>query len=187
MTDPKKIIVLDRDGVINRDSSEYIKTPDEWLPIPGSLEAIAKLVDHGFRIFIATNQSGIGRGLFNEATYKTIEQRMIECIESAGGHVEGVFYCPHGPEAQCDCRKPMGGLLLQIEEATGQKLAGCFLVGDSLRDLQAAETVAAQGILVLTGNGRKTLAGLDADHGVPVFDDLSGAVEWVIEPGRQAK
>jgi len=177
MNSENKIIVLDRDGVINIDSPDYIKTPEEWNPLPGSIEAIAKLTGSGYRIFIATNQSGIGRGLYTEATYREIEQKMLAMIEDGGGKIEGIFYCPHTPDDRCACRKPQPGLLYEIEKAIQRSLENVVFVGDSRRDLDAAETVGAKGVLVLTGNGRKTLEGLDEDHGFDVYDDLLGVTE----------
>lgn len=166
-----RIIVLDRDGVINADSPDYIKTPDEWIALPGSPEAIALLSNAGYRVYVATNQSGIGRGLYTDETYQAINRKMLETIESAGGNIEAVVYCPHSPEDGCECRKPKDGLMRQIESMTGEKLTGAIVVGDSARDLKAAESVGAQRFLVLTGNGRKTAEETN-DSEVRVFDDL---------------
>lgn len=177
-----KLVVLDRDGVINEDSDAFIKNPGEWIPIPGSLEAIARLNFHGFRVVVATNQSGIARGLFSVEDLNAIHARMRREIDRVGGQVDGVLFCPHGPADGCDCRKPLPGLFRQIEERLGMPLQGVFAVGDSRRDLQAAEAVGALPILVRTGKGTRTLA---ADPGlcerIPCFPDLAAAVQYIID------
>ncbi|MES9939711.1 MAG: D-glycero-beta-D-manno-heptose 1,7-bisphosphate 7-phosphatase [Candidatus Thiodiazotropha sp. 6PLUC2] len=168
-----KLIILDRDGVINKDSDSYIKHPDEWHPIEGSLEAIARLSRAGYRIFVATNQSGLARGLFNIEALNAIHRKMFDAVQQVGGHIEGILFCPHGPDDNCSCRKPNPGLFKAIEERTHTVLENIPVVGDSLRDLQAAVEVKAQPILVRSGNGEKTLtqlSGLLAD--IPVYDDL---------------
>lgn len=174
-----KIIVLDRDGVINEDSADYIKSPEEWLPVPGSLEAIATLNSLGYSVAVATNQSGLGRGLFDDITLANIHHKMCSMVEDSGGFIEGVFYCPHLPDAGCDCRKPKTGLLSRIEEELHNKLAGCYFVGDSLKDLQAAMAFSMHPVLVRTGKGRVTESRLDELAGVPVpvFDNLAQFVE----------
>ena len=151
-----KLVILDRDGVINHDSDEYIKSPDEWKPIPGSLEAIARLTQAGYRVVVATNQSGIGRGLFDMATLNAIHDKMHRAVGQAGGRIDAVFFCPHAQDANCDCRKPKPGMLRRSPSASTSSLKGVPCVGDSLRDLQAAAAVGAQPILVLTGKGKKT-------------------------------
>ncbi len=172
-----KLIILDRDGVINQDSDHYIKSPDEWKPIPGSLEAIARLNQAGYRVVIATNQSGVGRGLFDMAMLNAIHARMHKAVASVGGRIDAVFYCPHAADTHCACRKPHSGMFLEIAERFEISLGGVPAVGDSLRDLQAAAAVGASPILVLTGKGRNTLeAGLDLE-GVRVFADLAEAVD----------
>ena len=178
-TNHDKIVVLDRDGVINQDSPDYIKSPDEWLPIPRSIEAIARLHQAGYDVVVATNQSGLARGYFDEFTLAQIHEKLAMTVEEAGGLVSGIFYCPHGPEDGCTCRKPGVGLLQQIEAELSVDLAGHSFVGDSLRDLQCANEFAMQPVLVLSGNGNKTRAQL-ADHGLidtPVFTDLLAAVQ----------
>ncbi len=179
--DAPRVIVLDRDGVINRDSDAYIKSPDEWQPLPGSLEAIARLSDAGYTIAVATNQSGLARGLFSKDTLAAIHDKMYALAAEAGGHIDVLRYCPHGPDDGCDCRKPASGLFHQLEAALGQRLDGVPAIGDSLRDLEAAAAVNAKPILVRTGKGEKTEAGLpDWLASTPVFDDLSSAVDAVL-------
>lgn len=157
MLNKKPFIILDRDGVINYDSDNYIRTPDEWLPIPGSLEAIALLHQAGYRIVVATNQSGVARGLYDEKTLEAIHEKMHRAVIHQGGKIEKIFYCPHAPQDACDCRKPKPGLLKQIEKHFDISLNNVPYVGDSLRDLQAAQTVSAKPILVRTGYGETTL------------------------------
>ena len=174
-----KIIVLDRDGVINEDSDEYIKTPEEWLPVPGSMEALATLKERGIHVAVATNQSGLGRQLFDEIALANIHHKMCSMAEDHGGFIDGVFYCPHLPDAGCRCRKPATGLLEQIETELGVELAGSFFIGDSLKDLKAALAFDMRPVLVRTGKGRLTEARLDELNGVsvPVFDSLADFVE----------
>lgn len=175
-----KILVLDRDGVINADSPEYIKSPEEWHPLPGSIEAIARASKAGFTIAVASNQSGVGRGLFDLDTLSAIHDTMIEAIEAAGGRIDLIVFCPHHPDDNCECRKPKAGLLRRIESELGTSLAGQWVIGDSARDLAAARSVDATPVLVRTGNGRKTESGL-ADLNVQVFDDLAAAVDALLE------
>lgn len=175
-----RLVILDRDGVINEDSDAYIKSPDEWIPIPGSLEAIARLNRADYRVIVATNQSGIARGLFTLDTLNRIHEKMNRALADIGASLDAVFYCPHGPEDQCACRKPLPGLLHDIERRLNVSLQGVPAIGDSMRDLQAAVTVGAAPILVLTGKGRRTLAKLDILAGVPVFEDLAAAVDALL-------
>ena len=170
-----KLIVLDRDGVINYDSEQFIKSPDEWRPIPGSLEAIARLNHAGFRVVVATNQSGLGRGLFDMATLIAIHEKMYKALAQVGGRIDAVFYCPHTADSDCDCRKPKPGMLTEIGQRFGVDLTGIPCVGDGLRDLQAAEAVGAQPILVLSGKGEKTLRGGDFPKKTVIFPDLAFA------------
>jgi D-glycero-D-manno-heptose 1,7-bisphosphate phosphatase len=175
-----KLVVLDRDGVINFDSTEYIKRPEEWRPIPGSMEAIARLHRHGFRVFVVTNQSGVGRGLFTLATLERIHDRMRAAVTAAGGAIEGIYFCPHEPTAGCDCRKPGIGLLRRLEQERSLSLAGAPLVGDKWSDLVAARAVGARPILVLTGAGQSTLAA----HGQDIeecYADLANAVAGITD------
>jgi len=172
-----KLIILDRDGVINRDSELYIKSPEEWIPLPGSLEAIARLNQWGFRVVVSTNQSGIGRGLFDMDTLNAIHDKMIKAVVAAGGAIDAIFFCPHTNADNCACRKPKPGMLQEIAARYNVSLAGVPVVGDSLRDLEAAVAVGAQPILVLTGKGRKT----EKDAALPshtlIFPDLATAAQ----------
>jgi len=176
-----KLIILDRDGVINHDSASYIKSPDEWKPIPGSLEAIALLNQAGYRVLVATNQSGIGRGLFEMATLNEIHNKMHRALGLVGGRVDGIFYCPHTQDADCSCRKPKPGLLEEISRRFGVSLDGIPVIGDALRDLQAAAAVGAQPILVLTGKGKKTRKDGDLPENTITHDDLAAAVHSLLQ------
>ena len=182
---PPKVIVLDRDGVINQDSPDYIKTPDEWHALPGSLEAIARLYQAGYLLTIATNQSGVGRGLFTLDTLWQIHQKMLAQIAAAGGYVEKIFWCPHSPEDNCYCRKPKPGLLLQVAEVFACGFKNMIVIGDSARDIEAANAVGAHALLVRTGNGVKTEAEL-ADNLPPVFDDLGALTDALLAGEVQA-
>ena len=170
-----KLIILDRDGVINYDSDQYIRSPEEWRPIPGSLEAIARLNHAGFRVVVATNQSGLGRGLFDTATMVAIHDKLHKALSQIGGRIDAVFFCPHTAESDCDCRKPKPGMLTEIGGRFGVDLTGVPCIGDSLRDLQAAEAVGAQPILVLTGKGEKTLREGKFPKNTVIFPDLAFA------------
>jgi len=175
-----KLIVLDRDGVINYDSTEFIKSPDEWRPIPGSLEAIARLNHAGFRVVVATNQSGIGRGLFDMATLNEIHLKMHRALAMAGGRIDALFYCPHTADAQCECRKPRTAMLKDIGVRFGVDMTGVPCIGDSLRDLMAADAVGAQPMLVLTGKGEKTLREGNFPKNTIIFPDLAFAVSALL-------
>lgn len=175
------VLVLDRDGVVNADSPDYIKHPDEWLPIPGSVEAIARASADGYTIAIATNQSGVGRGYFDLDMLSAINDKMIEAVEAAGGRIDVIAFCPHKPDEGCDCRKPKAGLLQRIESELGTPLAGQWMVGDSMKDINAARSMSMQPVLVRTGNGTRTEGELaDADD-VLVFDSLAAAVDNLLE------
>jgi len=176
-----KLVILDRDGVINFDSDAYIKRPEEWKPIPGSLEAIALLTQAGYHVAVATNQAGVGRGLFEMATLNAIHDKMHRAVGLAGGRIDAVFYCPHAQEADCSCRKPKPGLLEEIGRRFGASLAGVPSIGDSLRDLQAAAAVGAQPILVLTGKGTKTRRDGGLPSGTVAHPDLAAAVKSIIK------
>ena len=175
-----KLIILDRDGVINIDSDQFIKSPDEWKPIPGSLEAIARLTREGWRVVVATNQSGLARGLFEMATLNAIHAKMHKAVGQMGGRIEAVFYCPHAAEMSCECRKPKSGLFNEIATRYGRDLQGVPSVGDSLRDLEAAASVGARPVLVKTGKGMKMLAAGGLPKDTLVFADLSEAVEHLL-------
>ena len=175
-----KLIVLDRDGVINQDSAAYIKSPGEWRPIAGSLNAISRLNQAGFHVIVATNQSGIGRGLFDMVMLNAIHDKMHKALAQAGARVDAIFYCPHAGDDNCHCRKPKPGMLEDIGHRLNTSLSGVPVIGDSLRDLQAAAATQALPMLVLTGKGRKTqrAGGLPPD--TRVFADLAAAVDALV-------
>jgi len=175
------LVILDRDGVINEDSDAYIKSPDEWIAIRGSLEAIARLNQAGIRVVVATNQSGIGRGMFSLETLNAMHAKLQASLARVGGHVDGIFFCPHAPDDGCACRKPKPGLLLEIAERFSQSLHGVPFIGDSPSDLAAARAVGAEPILVRTGKGERTLGKSIDLTGVRVFDDLDAAVTMMLK------
>ncbi len=175
-----KLVILDRDGVINHDSKQFIKSPAEWRPIPGSIDAIAKLSQAGYRVIIATNQSGIGRGLFDMDTLNAIHEKMHRAVQQAGGRIDAIFYCPHPIEDDCKCRKPKTGMFERIAGCFNVDLIGTPSVGDSLRDLQAAAAVGARPLLVLTGKGTQTQAEGGLPEGTQVFPDLATAAEEIL-------
>ncbi len=168
-----KLVILDRDGTINHDSDQYIKSPAEWKPIPGSLEAIARLTQGGWRCVVATNQSGIARGLFDMQTLNAIHAEMHRGVSQAGGRIDAIFFCPHAADSGCACRKPRPGLLLEIGERLNVELAGVPMIGDSLRDLEAAAGVGARPWLVLTGKGARTRQAGGLPAGTEVAADLA--------------
>ncbi len=168
-----KLIILDRDGTINHDSDQYIKSPAEWKPLPGSLEAIARLTQGGWRCVVATNQSGIARGLFDMATLNAIHAEMHRAVVQAGGRIDAIFFCPHAADDRCECRKPKPGLLREIAVRLEVELAGVPMVGDALRDMQAAAVVGAKPYLVLTGRGRKTRDAGGLPAGTEIAADLA--------------
>jgi D-glycero-D-manno-heptose 1,7-bisphosphate phosphatase len=176
-----KLAILDRDGVINFDSDQYIKSPAEWRPIPGSIEAIARLNQHGYRIAVATNQSGIGRGLFDMATLNAINDKMMEMVFRQGGRIDALFFCPHAADEGCNCRKPRTGMLEEIAARFHTELKGVPCIGDSLKDLQAAESVGAQPILVLTGKGKLTREAGGMPRKTLVFEDLAAASRHLVD------
>jgi D-glycero-D-manno-heptose 1,7-bisphosphate phosphatase len=176
----EKLIILDRDGVINFDSDEYIKHPDEWKAIPGSLEAIARLNQSGYRVVVATNQSGVGRGLFDMNTLNAIHEKMIDATARVGGRIEAIFFCPHAANVGCECRKPAIGMFVEISQRYSLPFAQVPVIGDSLRDLQAAKTSGAIPILVLTGKGQKTYEAGGLPEGTTVYADLQDAVRALI-------
>jgi len=174
-------VILDRDGVINEDSEEYIKSVEEWVPISGSLEAIARLNHFGFKVVVVTNQSGLARELFSLEHLNAIHQKMRQELDRVGGQLDGIFFCPHAPDDQCECRKPLPGLLLEVRDRLGTDLQQIPVIGDSYRDLQSAWSVGAQGLLVKTGKGIETLVRYGpALAETKVFADLSSAVESII-------
>lgn len=170
-----KLVILDRDGVINLDSDQYIKSPEEWKPIAGSLEAIARFTQAGFRVVVATNQSGLGRGLFDMATLNAMHDKMHKAVNQLGGRIDAVFFCPHAQDAGCACRKPRPGMLLEIAERFNISLAGVPAIGDSLRDLEAARAAGARPVLVLTGKGEQTLKSGGLPEGTETHKDLAAA------------
>ena len=175
-----KLVILDRDGVINYDSRQFIKSPAEWRPIPGSIEAIARLNQAGYRVVVATNQSGIGRGLFDMDTLNAIHDKMHRAVHEAGGRIDAIFYCPHAIDAGCNCRKPKTGMLERIANCFNIDLPGTPAVGDSLRDLQAASAVGAIPLLVMTGKGTQTQADGGLPEGTLVFPDLAAATDYLL-------
>ena len=181
-----KLIILDRDGVINQDSDDYIKSPDEWIPIPGSLDAIARLNHAGYSVAIASNQSGIARGYFSLETLAAMNVKMNELLSQLGGRIDAMFFCPHGPKEGCDCRKPRPGMLTDIGNRFQAKLGDVMFVGDNINDVKAAKAAGARPVLVRTGKGDQT-AGILAEHklnGVPVYDDLAGLVNTMLEDNK---
>jgi D-glycero-D-manno-heptose 1,7-bisphosphate phosphatase len=181
------LVILDRDGVINHDSDDYIKSPDEWQPLPGSLEAIARLCRADYTVVVATNQAGVGRDLFSQEMLIRIHRKMASSIRDKGGRLDSVFFCPHSPAEQCGCRKPKPGMLLEISDRLGIGLSGVPVVGDSLRDLEAAEAAGAIPVLVKTGRGRLTQEKLskgELSHTLgqtPVYADLAAFTDAVLD------
>lgn len=178
-------VILDRDGVINYDSDEYIKSPDEWIPIPGSLDAIAQLNRAGFRVLVVTNQSGVARGYYDLETLDLIHEKLMRELAAVGGHIDEIFFCPHHPDDRCECRKPKVGLLYKIEEKYPITFSQTFFIGDSHVDMQAAQTVGCKPVLVLTGNGEKVLQKYPELLTIPNFPNLSKAVEYVISASKK--
>jgi D-glycero-D-manno-heptose 1,7-bisphosphate phosphatase len=180
-----KTIILDRDGVINIDSALYIKSPAEWKPIEGSLQAIARLNQAGYRVVVATNQSGIGRGLFDMDTLNAMHEKMHKSLAAVGGRIDAIFYCPHTADEQCDCRKPKPGMFERIAKVYNMDLKGVPVVGDSLRDLQAGNAAGCAPILVRTGKGAKTEAEGGLPKGTVTYDSLAVAVDALLSKGSK--
>lgn len=176
-----KYIILDRDGVINHDSDKYIKSPDEWLPITGSLEAIAELNRAGYHVLVATNQSGVSRGYYDLEMLSNIHEKLMRELSSVGGYVDEIFFCPHHPDDHCGCRKPKPGMLYQIRDRYSLDLSTIYFIGDSVADVEASLTAGCKPLLVLTGNGQKTLEKYADSHHIPAFTDLAAAVRFVIK------
>jgi D-glycero-D-manno-heptose 1,7-bisphosphate phosphatase len=179
-----KLVILDRDGTINRDSDDFVKTPDEWVPLPGSLEAIARLTHAGWHVVIASNQSGLGRGLFDVAALNAMHTKMHKLLAALGGRVDAVFYCPHSPDESCTCRKPLPGLFEQIGARFGVPLKGVPTVGDSVRDLVAGVAAGCEPHLVLTGKSSAFQGGGQPEglpEGTHLHADLAAFVEFVLE------
>ena len=181
---PRPLVILDRDGVINQDSRQYIKHRDEWIPLPGAIEAVARLSQAGYDVAIATNQSGIARGLTPQVELDAMHERMTSLVNAAGGQLAYIAYCPHGPDDDCVCRKPLPGMLHHIAHELGrERLDDAWMVGDSLRDLQAGEAAGTRVALVLTGNGCDTQPKLDAlqhSERVWVCKDLAAFVDRLL-------
>jgi len=174
MAQIKPIILLDRDGVINQDSDQYVKSVEEWLPLPGSIKSIAALSKAGFQVFVVTNQSGIARGYYDETILQAMHDKMVRLVEAEGGSISGIQYCPHGPDDNCTCRKPKSGMIEAIETQLGLSFQEhpAIMVGDSLRDLQAGEARGCAPVLVLTGKGRETQY-KKIDFSFSVYTDLA--------------
>lgn len=186
-----KLIILDRDGVINHDSPEYIKSADEWIPIDGSIEAIARLHREGFTVVVATNQAGLARGKFDLDDLEAMHEKLTNLVEEQGAELGAIFYCPHHPDDKCKCRKPLPGMLDAIEAEFNTSVESCYFVGDSLGDLRAGVSKGCKPALVKTGNGERTLAQLQdsslqteqpivALAQVQVFDNLAAAADFII-------
>ncbi|MBC7481723.1 MAG: D-glycero-beta-D-manno-heptose 1,7-bisphosphate 7-phosphatase [Rhizobacter sp.] len=189
---PTKLIILDRDGTINQDRDDYVKSPEEWIPIPGALEAIARLNHAGWHTVVATNQSGLGRGLFDMSTLNAMHVKMNQLLAKQGGRIDAVFFCPHAPAEACHCRKPMPGLFEQIGERFGVDLADVPVVGDTLRDLQAGVAVGCQPHLVRTGKGARLNADeitelCNAVPGTVLHADLAAFAEHLIQTERKGR
>lgn len=183
----QKLIILDRDGVINEDSDQFIKSPEEFKPIIGSLEAIARLSQNGYRVVIATNQSGLGRGLFDMDALNRIHNKMHQALSNLGGQITAIFFCPHTPEDQCACRKPKDGMYKEIATTFDVDLHEIPAVGDSLRDLEAAATAGCTPILVLTGKGKITFDNGQLPDGTQVFPDLASVAKYLLMPPEEQK
>lgn len=176
-----KAVILDRDGVVNEDSPDYIRSPDEWIPIQGSLEAIAKLNLAGYKVFLTSNQSGVNRGYFTLETLKKIHEKMVRLLKEAGGYFDGIYFCPHRPDENCHCRKPNIGMLEQIAKDHSIQLKNAIHIGDAIRDIQAAQKTGGKAILVLTGKGEKTLKdNPELKSQIPICKNLAEAVQLIL-------
>jgi D-glycero-D-manno-heptose 1,7-bisphosphate phosphatase len=176
------LLILDRDGVINQDSPKFVKNTDEWLPIPGSIEAIAKLSRAGYTVAVASNQSGLARGLFDRKALRAMHRKLRRLVAAEGGHIDRIVVCPHGPDDGCRCRKPAPGLLQRLARYYGTSLDGVPAVGDSLRDLEAAVAAGATPILVRTGNGKAVASRLPKSlRSVSVFDNLAAVADTLLQ------
>lgn len=182
-----QLVILDRDGVINHDSDAFIKSPEEWRPLPGSLEAIARLSNAGWRVVVASNQSGIARRLFDIRALNDIHRKMHQALADLGGAVEAIFFCPHGPKDDCECRKPKSGMLLDIGKRLNTPLKQVPVIGDSKRDLDAALAVGARPILVRTGKGERSIADHPELADAETYDDLAEAVDMLLRESAAAE
>ena len=179
---PRGLVILDRDGVINRDSKAFVKSADEWQPLPGSIEAIGQLTRAGYTVAVASNQSGLARGLFSRRDLSAMHRKLRRLVAAAGGRIDRIVVCPHGPDDDCRCRKPQAGLLLRLARHYGTSLENVPAIGDSRRDLEAALAAGATPILVRTGNGVRTEAEISGPlAGVAVYDDLADATEALVK------
>lgn len=183
-----KLVILDRDGVLNQDSDAYIKSVDEWIAIPGSAEAVGKLCKAGYTVAVATNQSGLARGYFTQTDLNAMHNKMTTLATKQGGQFAHIAYCPHGPDDHCDCRKPLPGLIHQIETALDVSAEGAWMVGDSIRDLEAGVQAGCKPVLVRTGKGEKSERKLTSEgseykeiEDAKVFDNLSAFVNWLVD------
>jgi D-glycero-D-manno-heptose 1,7-bisphosphate phosphatase len=179
----KKLIVLDRDGVINEDSDDYIKSPDEYIPIKGSLKAIADLNEAGYTVVVASNQSGIARGLFSMETLEAMHDKLNTLLAEQQGKIDKIYFCPHSPDENCDCRKPKPGMLHKIIKDYDVTPSDVTMIGDSMKDIEAASLVGMEPLLVCTGKGMKTKSQLvsnDKFKSIPIFADLAEAVAWIV-------
>ena len=181
------LVILDRDGVINRDCRDYVRTPEQWTPLPGSLEAIVRLNDAGYTVAVASNQSGLARGYFTRRELRAMHRKLRRLLAHRGGRIARIEVCPHGPDEGCRCRKPAPGLISRLQRRFGAQPSDVSVVGDSLRDLEAARAAGSNPVLVRTGNGRRTEAALPAPFaGVPVYDDLAAFVDAVVNTSAGA-
>jgi D-glycero-D-manno-heptose 1,7-bisphosphate phosphatase len=178
-----KLIILDRDGVINEDSDDYIKSPDEWIPIAGSLDAVARLNHAGYSVAIASNQSGIARGYFNLQTLAAMSVKMNDMLSPLGGRIDAMIFCPHGPKDDCDCRKPRPGMLIEIGNRFQTSLADVLFIGDNINDIKAAQAAGAKPVLVKTGKGKQTASKIAEDkiEDIPVYDDLADVASDILQ------
>ncbi|MBI2993761.1 MAG: D-glycero-beta-D-manno-heptose 1,7-bisphosphate 7-phosphatase [Gammaproteobacteria bacterium] len=181
-----KLVVLDRDGVINVDSRDYVKSEQEWQALPGSLDAIGRLYRSGYRIVVVTNQAGIAHGKLNAEILAAIHQKMLAHLSQYGGVIEAIFFCPHAPEDHCNCRKPKPGLLRELSRRLRVRLHGVPCIGDKLSDIEAALAVGASPILVRTGHGQAIVDAGEVPHGVPVYANLRAAVDAILSQGSAA-
>jgi D-glycero-D-manno-heptose 1,7-bisphosphate phosphatase len=176
-----RVVILDRDGVINEDSDRFIKSVDEWIPLPGSIDAIARLCNAGYRVAVATNQSGLARGLLTPADLDGIHCKLRDLLAEQGGRIEMIVYCPHGPDEGCSCRKPRTGMLEEIGRRLSVELGGVPFIGDSIGDVLAASAAGATPWMVRTGKGEETLrTGARCLEDVPVYADLASAADVLI-------
>jgi len=178
-----RLLILDRDGVINEESDRFIKSPEEWIPIPGSLEAVARANAAGYRVVVVSNQSGLARGIIDVGQLHFVHQKMHQRLAEHGGRIEAVFFCPHGPGEGCACRKPRPGLFRELSERLHLPLEGVPAVGDRLTDIQAARAAGARPILVETGRGRHTRDVNPELRSLPVYEDLAAVIDELCAPG----